>query len=185
MKKLFLSILLLPLLGCFSTPNSNFFVLEPIDIPTVSSKKTTITVYDVNIPDFIDRPQIVLQKPNSPKITISEFNRWATDLNVMIKNTLIADLKSALPNAKIIPLNFGSNYQYVIKINIEELNGWFNDTAHLKINWQILKQSGKVLYSQNLQYTALAGKNYESYVQAQSKLLSNLSQDIAQKLSKM
>lgn len=185
MKKLLIILFLLPLMGCFSTPNSKFFVLEDFDISDISSKRLSIAVYDINVPDFIDKPQIVLQKPQSPELKISEFNRWATDLNVMIKNTLINNLSSALPNAKITSLNFGSNYQYVVKVNIEKLNGWFNDLAYLKVNWQILNSRGKVLYSKDSEYSTDVKNTYESYVKAQSTLLADLSKDIAVQLSKM
>ena len=185
MKKLFLIFLIHLLFGCFSTPNSNFFILEKSDLQEISAKTFIIAVYNINIPDFIDKPQIVLQKPNSPEIKISEFNRWATDLSTMFKNTLINNLSQTLPNAKIIPLTYGSVYKYTIKIDVEKMSGWLNDSAYLNINWQILNSNGKSIYSQNLQYTAPTGKTYESYVKAQSKLLKNLSEDIALKLSKM
>ena len=185
MKKLFLIFLIHLLFGCFSTPNSNFFILEKSDLQEISAKKIIVAVYNINIPDFMDKPQIVLQKPNSPEIKISEFNRWGTDLSTMFKNVLISNLSQTMPNTKFVPLAYGTNYKYTIKIDIEKFNGWLNDSAYLNVNWQILNSNGKTIYSQNLQYITPSGKTYESYVKAQSKLLKDLSKDIALKLSEM
>lgn len=173
------------LLGCFSTPESKFYMLNSLPIEKISSTQMKIGVYDVSLPEYADKPQIVLQNPESPEITISEFNRWGTDLSVMVKNTFIEDLQKALPDSKVYPLAYGTNFQYIVKIDVEKFTGWLNKQALFKVKWQILNSRGKPIYTESSEYQTDVGKTYALYVLAQSKLLADLSADIANKLKTM
>lgn len=187
MKKIFAITCLLPLLaGCFfSTPNSRFYMLEGAENPAVtSSKNISIAVQDVSFPQYLDRPQIVLQQPNNPEIKMAEFDRWAADFGTMLQNRLIDNLQSALPKADIKPLTFGNKPEFIIKLSIEKFGGWLNETAYLQGNWQILNNRGKILSEQNFILTGKVGKNYGSYVQAQSRLLAQVAGDIAEQIGK-
>ena len=152
---------------------------------SISNKKLKIGIYDISLPEHIDKPQIVLQKENSPDLKVAEFNRWGADLSIMIKNTIINNLSAALPNAIIVPLSYGANSEYIVKINIEKLTGWLNNKAILKANWQILNTTSKTIIAETSTFENSAGKNYSSYVIAQSNLLSELSLNIANKLKNL
>ena len=151
----------------------------------ISNKKLKIGIYNISLPEHIDKPQIVLQKENSPDLKVAEFNRWGADLSIMIKNTIINNLSAALPNASIVPLSYGANSEYIVKINIEKLTGWLNNKAILKANWQILNTTSKTIIAETSTFENSAGKNYSSYVIAQSNLLSELSLNIANKLKNL
>ena len=86
--------------GCFYTPNSNFYMLQTTADKVVSNKKLKLQIYDILVPEYIDKPQIVLQKPKYPELEISEFNRWGANLSSMVKNIIIDDLAINLPNAE-------------------------------------------------------------------------------------
>ena len=134
MKKLVALILLLPILhGCFaSTHNSRFYLLENAPEPQfVSTSKISIAEQDIIIPQYLEKPQIMLQRPNSPEREISEFIRSASDLNYLLLNFLIGHLQNALPNATIKPLAFGATTNVVVKVNLEKFGGWFNEDAHI------------------------------------------------------
>lgn len=187
MKKIFAITCLLPLLaGCFfSTPNSRFYMLDGAENPAVtSSKNISIAVQDVSFPQYLDRPQIVLQQPNNPEIKMAEFDRWAADFGTMLQNHLIENLQSALPNADIKPLAFGNKPKFIVKLTIEKFGGWLNENSYLQGSWQIVNTRGKLLTEQNFNLTDKVGKNYGSYVQAQSRLLAQVADDIAKRISK-
>lgn len=188
MKKIFAIIGLLPLFtGCFfTTPDSRFYMLENTKNPAVvSDKKINIAVQDVNFPQYLDRPQIVLQQPDNPEIKIAEFDRWAADFGTMLQNRLIDNLQSALPNADIKPLAFGNKPKFIVKLTIEKFGGWLNENAYLQGNWQIVNTRGKLLTEQNFNLSDKVGKNYGSYVQAQSRLLAQVADDIAKRIGKL
>lgn len=186
MKKFLLVVFCLVLSGCFfSTPKSNFYILENVEDYIVSNKSLQISVQDVSVPDYLLRPQIVLQKNGSPQVEISEFHRWASDLPEMIQNTLILDLQKALPRSEIKPLLFGGKSKYIIKINLEKMTGSFKNEALLSGTWQILNQRGQILKQNSFKFSDKVAQTYASYVQAQSALLQKLSVEIAQSLSRL
>lgn len=185
MKKIWILVATILLYGCFaSTPNSQFYLLESTGLSEeVSARKINLAVSDVFVPEYIDRPQIVLQKPDSAELSIAEFNRWASDLNTMLQNTLITDLQNALPNAEIKPLAYGDQPRYVVKLNIEKLSGWLGQKAYLSGNWQVLNTQSRIVFEQNFSFSENAGKTYDQYVQAQSLMLGRVASDISKKIS--
>jgi hypothetical protein len=180
MKKFALTLCIFLLAGCFSTKNSTFYLLESQGtVDPVTQKKFSIAVQDINIPDYLQKPQIILQAQNSPELKVSEFNRWGSDLQGMLQNTLIEDLQSLMPNAFIKPLMYGQSTQYTIQINIEKLSGYFKEQAVLKGTYKILLPNGKIFKEKTFDLSTPAGKTYGSYVTAQSNLISKLAQEIA------
>ena len=181
MKKYITAICVLLLTGCFfSTKNSTFYLLESQGaVEPVTPKKLSIAVQDISIPDYLQKPQIILQAQNSPELKVSEFNRWGSDLQGMIQNTLIEDLQSMMPNAFIKPLMFGQNTQYTIQINVEKLSGYFKEQAVLKGTYKILLPNGNIFKEKTFDLSTPAGKTYGSYVTAQSNLIAALARLIA------
>jgi len=168
----------------FSTPNSRFYLLESLPQKYIPSpKKIDIAVYDVLVPDYLQKPQIVLQQKNTPQLKISEFNRWASGLETMIQNTLIEDLQKSFPNATVKPLIFGTKANYIVKLNIEKMTGYFKENAVLSGTWQITSSDGTILKQSDFKFQTDTGKTYASYVQAQSKLISELAQELAQNIA--
>ena len=153
MKKVFAVFCLLFLSGCFSsTPNSNFYLLESSSRETsVSQRKMNIAVQDIMLPEYLQRPQIVFQAEGKPELKISEFNRWASPLDEMIQNTLIEDLRKAMPLSIVKPLVYGGGSQHIVKLNIEKMGGYFKENAYLIGNWQILSTTGRVLKQKDFQ----------------------------------
>ena len=188
MKKILATFCLLFLSGCFSsTPNSNFYLLESSSqTSSVSQRKMNVAVQDIILTEYLQRPQIVLQSVGNPELKISEFNRWASPLDEMVQNTLIEDLGKALPSSVVKPLVYGGGSQYIVKLNIEKIGGYFKEKAYLSGQWQILSTTGRVLKQQDFIFEEpMNDATYSSYVVAQSKLLSELAEELAQVLSRL
>ena len=185
MKNRILILFCLMLAGCCFAPSNKFYVLSESLHEPIVSKKIKIGVYDILLPEYLNRPQIILQKPQSYEVAVAEYNRWAGDLSDMLKNALINNLRQAMPNSEVLPVAFGVAPQYVIKIEIEKFSGWFNNKAVLQANWQILNQQGKIIFSKSSTYQKNIGKNYDSYVSAQSQQWADLAFDISKKLKNL
>ena len=82
------------------------------------------------------------------------------------------------------PLLYGGNEKYIVKVEIEKLSGYLREDAYLTGVWQILTPGGKVIKTSDFKLKTPAGKTYASYAKAQSKLISELCQDIASNLKK-
>ncbi len=186
MKKSLIALMVFMLSGCFfSTPNSRFYLLEKVSPKQeISEARVNIAVQDITLPDYLQKPQIVLQKQGDTELKISEFNRWASDLEDMIQTTMIENFQMIFPNGTVNPLVYGGEEKYVIKVEIEKLSGYLREEAYLTGVWQILTPSGKVIKTSDFKLKTPAGKTYASYAMAQSKLISELCQDIANFLKK-
>lgn len=185
MKKLCLLVMLSLLCGCFfSTPNSRFYLLEAEqNLKEITDKKFNIAVQDIYVPDFLSRPQIVLQKPESAQLSVSEFDRWGSDLNAMLQTAMINNLQNQMPSAVVKPLLYGSSPRYVVKINIERFGGWLGEEAYMGGNWQILSSGGRVIVEQDFSKQQKIGRSYDAFVQALSRMWGAVSQEIAYKIS--
>lgn len=180
MKKYTVAFCILLLAGCFSTKNSTFYLLESQNAAEpVSQKQLIVAVQDINLPDYLQKPQIVLQQKDSPELKISEFNRWGSDLQSMVQNTVIEDLQSLMPKAQIKPLLFGQSASYVVKIDIEKLSGYLKEQAVLKGTYKIILPNGNISKTKAFDLNTPAGKTYGSYVTAQSELIYALTHLIA------
>lgn len=185
MKKFWGLVMIALLWGCFSSPNSRFYLLESTSGQgVVSSRKMSVAVADVQVPDYLQKPQIVLQKQNSPQLKIAEFDRWASDLGWMLQNTLMEDLQKAFPNAEVQPLLYGRTPQYIVKINIEKMSGWLGEEAVLSGSWQIVNGRNVVLAAQDFSLTQKAGKTYAAYVQAQSEMWAEVAAQIGERIKR-
>ena len=183
MKKIIVCVMSLMLSGCFaSTKDSNFYVLESQTPTEILHIRTSLAVENIGLPDYLQKPQIVLQKSDSPELKISEFNRWASDLENMVQNTLIEDLAAIAPKSDIKPLAYGIKTRYVIKINIEKMSGYFNEQAVLKGTYYILSTSGQLLKQSDFELETDCGKNYADYVRAQSTLVAKLAEQLIKAL---
>lgn len=169
--------------GCLGrTPDSRFYILQS-NAEQVSTKKLALAVANVRLPQYVQKPQIVLRAPDSAELKISEFDRWGSPLSSMFQNTLIENLQISFPNAEVKPLAYGYNAQYIIKVSVDNFSGWLKDSAVLSGNWQIVNSSDKVLSQKSFSFKQKVGASYDSYVQTQSALLAQLSQEIAQSIA--
>ena len=69
--------------GCLGgySPANRFYYLQVVDaVEPVSSKKLNIGVDSVELPDYLDRPQIIVFEQGSPQMKIDETNRWGEAL---------------------------------------------------------------------------------------------------------
>ena len=190
MKKFGIAFLSLCLLsGCFfgRSPVSNFFLLESVSSKeVVSSKKISLLVEPIVIPDLIYKPQIVLKEKEQSRILISEFNRWAEPLPDVLRQTLVDDLQVYLPNAYIKPLLYTtdiSDYNYKLYVEINHFIGVFSGEAVLDVWWSLKDKNDVVVLKEKTALSMPIKDTYQSYIEAQSQLIGKLSKAIAEKIA--
>ena len=185
MKKLISLCAFFLLCGCIGfteSPPSQFYMLKTVPAEPISRTRLNIGIQEVQIPEYINRPQIVTIE-NKVEYNISEFNRWSSSLSGIIRRTLASDMAYLLPQSFIKPSSIISdNYNYTISIEINRLDGEFDKNATLEAWWYILNRKGQIVYRGQTSLSQPAGDNYEELVSAQSLLLAEMAKEIIQKL---
>jgi uncharacterized lipoprotein YmbA len=93
------------LAGCVgSSRPSRFYTLAPVDVrhaATATGADATLAVGPVEIPDYVDRHQIVT-RAGTNELVVSEFDRWAGSLQEEITRSLVAVLADRLASRNVV-----------------------------------------------------------------------------------
>lgn len=189
MKKLCSLVLLALVSACMSfgsTPPSRFFSLQTISAEQIISKsKASIGVEEVNIPEYLDKPQIVTVGDNMVELKISEQNRWSEPLSAMMQRTIANDMAGLLPNAVVKGRNMSNErFDYAVFIEVDKFDGALNGKAQLNAWWYILKKgSSDIVLRQKAEFVQPVGRNYDDLVKAESLLVYQLAEQIVSKVA--
>lgn len=181
--------LLMVLAGCAaSTEPSRFYRLTPMpgSDPKVLSEKAgqgvSVGVGPVEIPDYLDRPQIVTSS-NRNKIKIAEFDRWSGSLKDNFGRVLSENLSILLSTDRVFlfPWRGAISVDYHIGVEVIQFDGELDGNASLTVRWAIFGGNDKkMLVMKRSNLTEPTGaRGYEALVAAQSRALGRLSRDIA------
>lgn len=178
---------LIVLTACATTAPTNFYALNAIPIPVVSQEPESeeqgaIGIRKVTIPDYLDRPQVVTRTGEN-QLKISDFNKWAGSLKNDISRVLAENLSADLLTSRVYvyPWKKSIPVKYILAVDVTRFDGELGGEVTLKANWTIHGEDGKELLF--LHTTVVSEKadrpGYEALVAAKSRLLSQLSRDIA------
>ena len=166
----------------FGTSKSAKFYTQSVAASEVISPSYAafVGVNRVQLPKYIDRPQMVTQRKNSDQVSISEYNRWVESPAVLATRVVTENLSALLPAAKVKMNQLkGEKFERSVSVEIVAINAVLGDKAEL-IAWYTVKDnSGKVLLHQKFTDTVLLGKTYDDVAKGYSELLAHLSREIA------
>jgi len=131
--------LMLALAGC-SSPDNKYFTLstEGPAAPASIAAGRTVSVDEVNIPSYLDRPQIVVRQ-GANGADVHEYERWLEPLDTMLRRVLAADLSARLGVEHV--LDRPGKDTALITVNIDEF-GQEGDRVVLRGQWAV-KTAGK------------------------------------------
>ncbi len=169
-----------------TSKNAKFYTLSStVEAPLCADYAAFVGVNRVQLPKYMDRPQIITQHKTSPQVNVSEYNRWVEPPAVLITRVLTDNLNELLPTAQI-KINHlkGEPFDKTVAVEIMALSAVLGEQAELSA-WYVVKDySGKVLAQQKFTSTVQIGKTYDDLAQGYSELLGQLSQEIAGALIK-
>jgi len=180
--------------GCVSagsSPDPRFYMLKHAGGEEAAQKfnipADTITlVGPVDIPQYLDRPQIVTQDDKG-MVNIAQFDRWGESLDAGIMRLIIEDLHLMLPGAtfETFPCNYAIPLNYQIIVEIQQLRGNLKGDLLLVAQWSIINaNTQKMLFTKRSELSRqVSPNNYSGLADALSKSVSSLSGEIAQNLS--
>ena len=189
-KYLFLICILSFLNACSSTNSDSsnlggtrFYALSSLSPNTSSNKPLRIGVGPLNIPQLINRPQIVSRK-NETEIVMSEKHQWGGSHKEEIIQAITDNLSSLLKTENIeqYPWKFKFKPDYQVRINLERFDGELGKNVTLKARWRLLKNNKEILVKRAVINTPITGYTYSDYVKAQSQALKTFTQQISQQI---
>lgn len=174
--------------GCIpgGVSQSSKFYNTTSEINSVLSNTFTnsVAVLRVQMPKFMDKPQIISRNKGDVQITVSEYNRWIEPLSILYTRTIVENLNTQLPNApiEIFSGNYSpSRYIFVDIIKLDTLWGY---KVILDAWYTIKTDKDQTIVRRKFSDSISLKDSYEDLVRVHSKLLENLSKSIADSLIK-
>jgi hypothetical protein len=185
---------LIALTGCGTTRPSNFYQLDEPAATRLSGleRGIAIGVGPVNVPPYLDRPQIVVRGAGH-KLELSEFNRWAEPLTDSISRVIIVSLSNKLESTRVYQIprsNKTIPLEFRVEIDIARFDGMLGGNALLVARWTLYGQAETALVTkvsiiseplgaEGSESSKASGEvNFESLIAAQNRTLQRLSQEI-------
>ena len=169
-------------LGGYS-PQNRFYNLQPaenIGEQVFEKNNFSLGVGDVELPDYLDKPQIIIMEADSPEIKQAEYDRWGDNLASMIQRVLAADLSNYFPSATVkSKVDLTEKFNYLINVEIVKLDFIWKQKAVLEAWWYINDQNAKTIKRQKFYAEEEIGNSFADFVRAESKMLDQMSQSIA------
>ncbi len=189
-----LVISLLLQLGCGSTKPSRFYVLTPVSKPESEMIKSgghseiSVGIGVLKFPDHLLRPQIVIQT-SSNKLDYAEYDRWAEPLDENFTRVMAENLSKMIPTESvyIYPWKSTVNVQYQVDFEVERFSQGPDKSVTLVVFWSIFDAATarEILRQKTTLSQPGPGSdpvNYESVVEAMSRLVEKLSLQVVSEL---
>lgn len=175
--------------GCAGTsPPANFYMLSslPESIagtkPTGDETKLAVGVGPVNLPDYLDRSQIVTRvSPNELKV--ATFERWAEPLKSGFPRILMENLAMSLNTDQVALYPWRSTIpiKFQVVVDVIRFDASPGGNAVLIARWSLFGDGGdKIHLTKKSTFSKTTPLNdYEAMVSAQSQTIIEFSREIA------
>ena len=187
-----LAVAVILLLGCAGTsPPVEFYTLssvtglqhEPHAGPV--GQNIAIGVGPVEIPTFLDRPQIVT-RTSANRIEVSEFHRWGGSLHADFLRVLADNLSIILGTDRVAVYPWGDQFgpTYRIALDLGKFEGRLGECVQLDVTWTVTGRQAKetLLVKKATIREPVATEDYEALVAAKSRALATLSREMAEEI---
>ena len=178
---------IISLLSACSTPNTHFYTLEsqskpPKILSSINTLKYVVGLGPLSLPSLLDRKQIVTHTEDST-IEVAEFDHWAAPLKDNVLAVLKKNMTILQPNSivRTYPWAVYGDVDYRVIVDISRFDIDLNKSVFLEANWAIMEEKSHTIINngQAKIEQLLTDKSYQHAAQAQSQLLSQLSEQIS------
>jgi uncharacterized lipoprotein YmbA len=174
--------------ACGTTRPSKFYTLNSLQTPETvkqvasDEKKISVAIGPVEIPDYLDRPQIAVRSSQN-ELTLNEYERWAGSLRDDITRVLAENLSILLggDRVSVFPLRPGFQSDYRIRVNLTRFDIMPDDVVSIRAEWAILDKNGVTSFTMRETNfdEHIEGRSYSDKIAALSRAVTGLSKDIA------
>jgi len=182
------------LTACSSSPPTQLYKLSSLpsgqqeNAEVLLDEKIAIGVGPVELPEFLDRPQIVTRKSQN-QLEISEFHRWAASFPRDFSRVLAKNISTLQPKDRVAVYPWDDTFSptYQIKLAVEQFDGQLGEQVFLRASWAVVAQEGanELVVRKTLIQEPVLTNDYEGFVAAQSNALATLSREIVEEIRKL
>jgi uncharacterized protein len=191
-QSLFLAALVVPLAGCASSPPVRFYTLTPVGYQEGATSSpgaaspVTVGIAAVEIPDYLDRPQIVTREGRN-ELKLAEFDRWAGSLSDNV-TAVLADNVATFLGSDRVTVNPGvgaGKTDVTVTMRILRWDCVPGDRVLLKAQWTIFAgKERKDVAARTITLTeSLGDQRYETMLAAFDHILDQVSREIAREIA--
>jgi uncharacterized protein len=171
------------LAACSSTP-PKVYTLAAAPGVSASGRPVTASVAAVEVPKYLDRPQIVTRS-GAVELGVAEFERWGEPLANMVQRVLADDLTRRLPAGSVITTSrtLSGDEALTVELALSRFDPEADGTIVLEAQWRLRhKARGKPVTETARITRRPADQSTAAEVQAMSDALGELADRIAGKL---
>jgi uncharacterized lipoprotein YmbA len=186
-----LGLIAVVLCGCASSPPSRFYILSSLKSPEPAKPAASIVptivvaVGPMSIPDYLDKPGLVTRSGRN-EINVSEFHRWAGDLDSILSRAVIENLSALLPVDRFSVVRWAPGRQvtlpitYRLTIDVTRFDVVPGDAAFFESSWMLYgNEKEPILIRRSVISAPVKGTDYDEMVGAMSKTIEDFSREIA------
>lgn len=174
------------LVACASPPKERYYTLSSAaqggGAATTAPSAASIVVGPVNLPDRVDRAQLVVTvSPN--RVAILEQERWAGPLKSEIARVVAENLSHELGSARVstYPSTVSDDVAYQVVIDVLGFESSLDDAVTIDALWTVRRTSGSgAKTGRSTVREPAGGTGYDALVGAHSRALAGMSREIAQ-----
>jgi len=184
---------LLALAGCVGTSRpSRFYTLAPLEVPDgpgVTGADATLAVGPIELPDYLDRQQIVT-RAGTNELVVANFDRWGGSLEREITRSLVATLADRLAARKVLVSAWRSATlpavasSYRAAVSISRFDGVLGRAVVLHARWELVAERGEEAKSLAVRDATVTekvdGADYGALVAAMQRALVRFGQEMAE-----
>jgi len=185
------------LAGCVgSSRPSRFYTLAPIAVhgaATETPAGATLAVGPLEIPDYVDRHQIVT-RAGTNELVMADFDRWAGSLEEEITRSLVAALADRLASRNVAVSTWRSAGflpaaapMYRVAVTFSRFDGVLAGSVVLRGRWALLaERDGKassLLARETTVTEKVDGAGYDALVAAMARALARFGEEMADSLT--
>jgi uncharacterized protein len=187
MKLTVLTLFVVLLCGCASSPTVQFYTLSA-DAQTGSDlaagDKPRIAVGPITLPDVVDRPQVVV-RAGANQVNLTEEHRWAESLKTGIPRVIGENLSHLLSTREVwaYPQMPIGPVDYKVQVAIQRFESFPGQSAAIDALWTVQSINGErkdVKTGRSSVQQPVAGQGYDAVAAAHSRALAAISREIAE-----
>ena len=186
-RNIFIVLLFSALMSCGTSPKTNFYQLSSgRGVESNVTSEVSIGVWKVNLPELIDRPEIVT-RTGPYTIDLADFDRWAGGLSSNVSLLLADELSHNLStgHVDISPWSSYRNFDYQIKVHVRTFDGELGGVSTFEGVYVVLNGKGnKKLLEEAFSFKQkLKANGYSEMAEAMSQLVVSLAGKISASIS--